>query len=332
MKRQSRDRSPRTAFTLVELLVVIAIIGILVSLLLPAVQSAREAARRTQCSNRMKQLALALHNYAAAAGAFPPGHISRIEAKGQHWCNDDGIHPYRHGAPWTVLILCYLEEQARYDEFDFDEPFGHTSKYFTSADANYEGWIKPLSKYQCPSDPNSKPEVNNINYFGVQGGFDTSDSDNPIYKYSCSHDGRLFFDNGLLYHNSRIGFAHIRDGASNTFLLGETRYVPTSAHRVGGEHGSWASGSRFDGSPNPYTQAAAALGINYYPGSGGDSYATSDIDFWFKMSKVFGSFHPGGCHFAMGDGSVRFVSESIDLQVYQQTGHRADGFPLGGLP
>lgn len=121
-----RTMERRGGFTLVELLVVITIIGILISLLLPAVQSAREAARRLQCSNNLKQLALALHNYTSALRVFPPGHISEVQATGTKWCY---THEVNHGAPWTVLVLPYLEEKARYDEFDFSRNFT-SNRYF----------------------------------------------------------------------------------------------------------------------------------------------------------------------------------------------------------
>ena len=320
IRRQARG------FTLVELLVVIAIIGILVALLLPAVQSAREAARRMQCSNRMKQLALGLHNYATGLNRFPPGYISNVTpTSSKTWCTN---HSQHHGAPWTVLVLPYIEEQGRYDLFDFRGTFRSTSDYNAGSVtlANRAAWDQPLAKYQCPSDPSSRPGVNNINYFGVQGGGEESEA-------TCFHRERVAFNNGVLFHNSDIRFKDIRDGTTNVFLLGETRYVPTKVHRPTNDtYGGWASSARLDGSPNPYTQASAVFQINAIPGTGGRPIELPlNPDMFFKMSKLFGSNHAGGCFFAMCDGSVQFVAESIDLEMYQDLAARSNDLPVGGF-
>ncbi len=320
-----------TGFTLVELLVVITIIGILIALLLPAVQSAREAARRMQCTNKIKQLALALHNYHSAHGAFPSGYLSEKATAGSSWCYDD-TSCTNHLAPWTVLILPFLEEVALHDQFDFEQTFTSTSHCPADSDynsQNHKAWETPLNKYQCPSDPYSKDEINNINYLGVQGG----GSIETISAPHCTTRSRVLFLNGLLFHNSCVKISHIQDGSSNVFLLGETKYIPTYMHRPDRKtFGGWASGARLDGGgTNPYTLAAIVLQINSIAGSGGQPN-TSVVDMYFEMSKLFGSFHPGGCNFAMGDGSVHFISENTDLTVLRQTAARDDGLPLGGLP
>ena len=312
-------------FTLVELLVVIAIIGILIALLLPAVQSAREAARRIQCVNKMKQLGLALHNYHSTHGSFPSGYISNTATTASDWCYKSAT---THGAPWSVLILPYLEQTALYERFDFSRKFTSTSHCPSEgsySSRNHKAWQTPLSLYQCPSDPGSQPDVNNTNYLGVQGGGEFGDA-------ACQHNSRVMFFNGVLYHNSKTRISHIADGSSQVFLLGETKYVPTPVHRKGGtDYGGWASGPRMDEYTNPYTLAAAVLQINSVPGSGGESNSVG-VDLFPQMSKLFGSFHVGGCNFTMSDGSVRFVSETIDLATYQATAVRNDGLPLGGLP
>ncbi len=315
-------------FTLVELLVVIAIIGVLIALLLPAVQSAREAARRLQCTNKMKQLGLALHNYHSAHGSFASGYISNKSTTGSEWCYNDSPRT-KHGAPWSVLILPYLEQTTLYERFDFHQNFTSASSCPSednSTSSNHKAWETPLSLYQCPSDPGSQSDVNNTNYLGVQGGGDYEDA-------PCNIRSRVFFLNGVLYHSSKTRIAHITDGSSHVFLLGETKYIPTPVHRVDGSgYAGWASGPRMDDlGPNPYTLAAATLQINSVPGSGGQP--DSEVrDMYYEMSKLFGSFHVGGCNFTMCDGSVRFVNESIDLKAYQSTAIRNDGLPLGGLP
>jgi prepilin-type N-terminal cleavage/methylation domain-containing protein len=325
---QAGSERCRTGFTLVELLVVIAIIGVLIALLLPAVQSAREAARRMQCANKLKQLGLALHNYHSAHGSFPPGYVSNKGTSASDWCYSDPACK-NHGAPWTVLILPAIEETARYEEFDFKKTFTSTSH--CPADGSYssrnnKAWEKPLGKYQCPSDPNSGSDINNINYLGVQGGGTYASAD-------CRYNSRVLFFNGLLYHNSKVKISQIEDGSSNVFLLGETKYIPTFAHRPDQKtFGGWASGARLDGSgTNPYSLAGVVLQINSVPGSGGKPNSVVP-DMFYEMSKVFGSFHAGGCQFAMGDASVHFVSENTDLTVLQQRAIRGDGRPLGGSP
>lgn len=166
-------------FTLVELLVVIAIIGVLVALLLPAVQAAREAARRTKCVNQMKQLALACHNYHDTLGTLPSGgiNVSTIPTTTSNWCSTGKVEDSR--APWSVLILPFMEDNALYEKFDFGRQFTSTSNLigYAQNDALFK---LNNPKFQCPSDPNSNRAANNTNYFGVQGG-----GPNPV----CSTQG-----------------------------------------------------------------------------------------------------------------------------------------------
>ena len=167
----SKIQNPKYAFTLVELLVVVAIIGILIALLLPAVQSAREAARRLQCSNKLRQLALALHNYHSAHGVFSPGNIVKRSTTGSTWCKDDP-QCTNNGAPWSVLVLPFLEETARYDEFDFSRAFTSSNECLADGSLtskNHIAWTRPLERFQCPSDPGSGGNVNNTNYFRARG-------------------------------------------------------------------------------------------------------------------------------------------------------------------
>jgi prepilin-type N-terminal cleavage/methylation domain-containing protein/prepilin-type processing-associated H-X9-DG protein len=316
----------RSGLTLVELLVVIAIIGLLVGLILPAVQGAREAGRRASCSNSIRQLALAVLAHESAEGAFPAGYESSlVPQKGNSgWC----AHPNQvmhHGMPWTVRVLPRLGELPRFDEFDAQGTFLSTSNYRPESvtAANRAAWEKPLALMRCPSDPASGRGDNGNNYFGVQGG-------GPESAGSCRHRSRVLFLNGLLHHASRVTAGHVRDGLSNTLLVGETKYLPRPPHRPDGNtYGGWASSLRSDESPNPYTLAAAVLAINSVPGSGGEAIQPPQVpDLFFQMSKVFGSFHPGGAMFAFGDGSVKFLDEAMDLFAFQSLGAMNDG----GLP
>jgi prepilin-type N-terminal cleavage/methylation domain-containing protein/prepilin-type processing-associated H-X9-DG protein len=325
-KGKSEVGNRRRGFTLVELLVVIAIIGILIALLLPALQSAREAARRMQCSNNMRQLALALHNYHSAHGVFPPEAFvasTSCAPPESTW----------RGAPWTVVILPYLEDTARYNEFHLDGPFYALGDHSDDAHAkNRVAQQLPNPRYQCPSDPNARSDEPNTNYVACQGGGAESDA---VCRNWQSQNFRLFFDNGVIFRNSRVRIDDIRDGTSNTFLLGESRWW-FSGEGPGAALTTWASSIRTAGTwSHPNTAAAAVDPINNplvdfdpltaYSTQGGPSVLMA------TWGRAFGSKHPGGCHFAMADGSVHFISESISQTIYRQMGARNVGGPLGGF-
>lgn len=310
-----RNKKAR-GFTLVELLVVIAIIGILIALLLPAVQAAREAARRSQCSNNLKQLALAFHNYHDTFQVLAAGNLYSVKRPTTaNWCSSGNTNQSR--APWTVLILPYLEQSARHDQFDFGTAFTSTSNAAGSA-VNHAQFALPNKAFQCPSDINAKADANNGCYYGVQGG-------GPTPACVSQNSQRVFFLNGVLYTNSSTRFAEVLDGTSNVFLIGETKYCLTPTGRSDGFHAGWASAGKWDGFGVPLNLAAAMLQINSYPNHGGNA------DTLNYMSRLFGSFHPGGCQFALVDGSVHFVSETIDINIYQQSAVRDDKLPTGGL-
>jgi prepilin-type N-terminal cleavage/methylation domain-containing protein len=304
----------RRAFTLVELLVVIAIIGILIAMLLPAVQAAREAARRTQCINKMKQLGLALQNYHAARRVFPQGHVSS-ETSG---CQ--GSSSGFPMAPWTVLILPYMERQPLQDTFRLKEQFTTTTNV-PGSPINDAAFRQNNPDFQCPSDPNSQSNVNNCNYFGVQGGGDIS-----LASCTTSSQQRVYYDNGVLFFNSKIRIKDVTDGSNHTFLLGETKYQLTPTGRPDGIHLSWSAGSHsHPDSGRPAVLAAAVIPINSLPFDGGST------DTLHYHTRLFGSFHAGGCHFIMCDGSGHFVSENIDLAVYRFLARRNDGQVVTGL-
>ena len=320
--------SRRRAFTLIELLVVIAIIGVLVGLLLPAVQQAREAARRSSCTNKMKQIGLALHNYADANKRFPEG--ARLLGAGANWsssvfCGTSGSG--FQGPPWTVTILPQLEEVTRFDEFNTETAFSSFHNVQTSS-ANRAGWVRPMSGYQCPSNPGSTADTNNLDYFGVQGGGPAS------AKLSCgsSSGTRLFFNNGVLYVRSKTQFRDITDGTSKTFMVGESKYMPTepamwTTGACGGTNGyfGWASGMHTSSSntAHPVTMAAMVIGINPNDTYGGLTQTKE------CLSRMFGSLHPGGCNFTLADGSVRFVSETTSISLLQDLAVRNDGDVVG---
>jgi len=313
MNKRLRHRS---GFTLIELLVVIAIIAVLIALLLPAVQQAREAARRSDCKNRMKQIGLALHNYHDTHRVFPPGGVSDVAVTGSNWCMT-GVGYSKF--PWTVQILPYLDEGSRYNSFN--PSLNLISIADRGNSANDTEWQRPNSKYQCPSDPNSQPGINNNNYFGVQGGGAGS------ADASCTNTAgnRYWMVNGILYHNSSTRMSHITDGTTNVFLVGETKYQSIKAGNPSQYYG-WASSDwplPTYGSPSQVAGAVVAINsAAHYPAVN----HTFDV-----QTRTFGSYHEGGCHFTMADGSVHFVSENVDLTIYQQMGKRADGLPISNF-
>jgi prepilin-type N-terminal cleavage/methylation domain-containing protein len=206
-QRQLRPRS--VGFTLVELLVVMAIISMLVVLLLPAVQAAREAARRTNCLNNMAQLGLALHNYEYHFEALPPG-VTNPEGPIRN--EAQGIH-----VSWIVKILPYMEERAVFQRFD--QAAG------TYAAANSEARAAVISVLWCPTDPTVR---------------EPGDAGVPRNSYAgCHHDTEAPIDqdnHGLLFLNSRIRYSDIFDGSSKTILVGEALAAESSL--------GWASGTR----------------------------------------------------------------------------------------
>lgn len=308
----------KSGFTLVELLVVIAIIGVMVGLLLPAVQAAREAARRMSCTNKMKQIGLALHNYHDSFNRFPAGvfNASNPNYAVNTWCST-GTNPNAR-VPWTVAILPYLEQATLHDQFRMGEMFTSSSNVPGSAINN--GLFRLGNPaYDCPSNPMSKSEWNSTSYFGVQGG-------GPVAMQSCATTGgnRLFYRNGALFFNSNIGFRDLLDGTSNVFLVGESKYCLSPSGRADGIHTGWASGSKTDAFGSTYVLAAARDPIN------SDNRDGLRFDTLNIQTKLFGSFHPGGCHFLLADGSVQFMSNSIDLVIYQTLAIRDDGLPVSG--
>jgi prepilin-type N-terminal cleavage/methylation domain-containing protein len=338
----------KRGFTLIELLVVIAIIAVLVALLLPAVQQAREAARRSSCKNNVKQLCLALHNYHDIANCFPPGNMY-----GTGGCQPTGA---KRGPPWTVCILPQLDEAPLFNTFNFNNSFpsyswgaiGGGGASGDNGGPNDIGWQLPMPKMQCPSDPISPPSSNHSDYFGVQGGTSVAQP-TPWCNLGSGGTGRMFMNNGILYLNSNIRIGDVIDGSTMTFLVGESNYMLAKGGRGGGNTGdywSWASGVRDSGGTSIASVIAGCnlpinsvlLGTQLANGGNCDTaFGNGTIDPTFPappneqgiMTRTFGSFHVGGCHFGMADGSVQFISQNINLNNYLALGVRNDSFPVG---
>ncbi|MEY3032654.1 MAG: Type secretion system protein precursor [Planctomycetota bacterium] len=320
----------RHAFTLIELLVVIAIIGVLVGLLLPAVQQAREAARRASCTNKLKQLGLALHNYADAQSAFPAGTVMHTDRSKPNWCSfpSDGSGGVNR-APWSVLILPQLEQDTRYNQFELDAKFTSFADHGDphGSTANHAEFLRQNPSFQCPSDPNSISGANNSNYFGVMGAGGI-----PQKPDICNTaTDRYFFTEGILFVDSKIRFRHITDGASKTYMLGETKYQLRPGGRGNNSHFGWASSTRSVEAGGEVTGVlvAARWQINSFAKDGSEA----DTAFGNRgpMSGTMGSFHVGGCHVAFADASVRFMNDTINLQTHRYLGSRDDGYVTDGF-
>ena len=318
---QLTKQTRRSAFTLIELLVVIAIIAILIALLLPAVQQAREAARRTQCRNNLKQFGIALHNYHDVHKTFPSGWIEPSAQAGLPAADS------RSGFGWGAMILPYLEQSNLYNQINFEASLLTEPDRDPTTPAIENNRHVPatqvLTLFQCPSDIGPERQDNHFydgdinfrlhdmgtsNYVGCLGTW-------PIQNYFSQSDPA----EGIFFRNSDIGISDITDGTSNTFLVGERKWT----------------GKNTNGSPKL-----------------GDSYWIGTIDNWAtditgtvsrRINTVhqtsFSSEHSGGATFLLCDGSVRFVSENIECRdevvegpstgIYQRLGHRSDGLTIG---
>jgi prepilin-type N-terminal cleavage/methylation domain-containing protein len=300
----------REAFTLVELLVVIAIIGILVALLLPAVQSAREAARKLQCANNLKQIGLALHNYHTAHSTFPPGSF---------WYGTN-YDAYRGSI--LVQLLPFIEQQGLYDQFDFKKKVDDQ----TMPDGTKMGATR-IPSYVCPSDNNSGL-LNGLaihNYAASAGptphgnnsscscaSWDSFNayprSINPNWKYGGSPEfAGPFHRTGVC-----TTIADCRDGLSNTIYFGEVRR-DCSVHIQQG----WGRSNNGNG------LVATQVPINYDSCDANASDGCERPCNW-STELAFKSQHPSGAQFVLGDGSVHFFSETIDHYTYQYLGARSD--------
>ena len=295
----------RKAFTLVELLVVIAIIGILIALLLPAVQAAREAARRMHCSNNLKQIGLGIHNYASSySDVLPPAVGAQTHdslAKGQD-CH--GLFTY---------ILPYMEKQAQYDRLDLNRP---VHEYVT---LDLPELYEPIPEYACPSWPHETVLKNMTDawdngalllYQGVGGTFLSSS------QPGTSSGNGFMPENGLFGWTITRRIADASDGLSNTLAVGEFIHRDFKGghwDNIPGNVRPWMYGGNWSGPPGTYSfKVLYQQMINAKVDRMTDGVAFNHLP--------FGSYHPGGCHFLLGDGSVRFLVEDIDRDTYFDIG------------
>ena len=357
-------RSLKRGFTLIELLVVIAIIAILIALLLPAVQQAREAARRTQCKNNLHNIGLALHNYHDVYIKFPPGVIS-VGA-------NTAASPLMNQQPWSVHILPQMEQSALFNEINFELTAGNTATAAPGVSTNAALGGNTLPIFRCPSDSSdiTSDNADTANAAGTNQANDTAkhaggnwsrgtsnyvanwgagDAPAPTGTRPTDATGTTgtIDGGGMFFVNSSLSFRDMLDGSSNTFHVGERDGF------IWGENGSpWGTGQR-----KTYAfwygicclAPATGCGANSTLGAGnraGDIYGCTGVKLngqrigtgtAFLGDVAFSSQHEGGGHFLMGDGAVRFVGENIQSIItgvdstqglYQNLSDRRDGNPV----
>ena len=330
-----RDR-PRAGFTLIELLVVIAVVAVLVSLLLPAVQQAREAARRGQCQNNLKQLGLATALFADSRGALPPARIVQRPVPGEppeRRCGGDG-------PSWLVRLLPYLEQRAAAQRWDLSAPYAAQPEEVRTLVLNtlvcpsrrgvdaarIADGVGPDRTLSCGCKfPGRKIAGGaTTDYAGNQGDLSPGSAGLPTdFYWGGNGTGAIISSRGDCVAGrpdagrwiDRVTLAAVRDGLTNTVLAGE-RHVQD--RNLGDAEGD---GSAFDGS-RFYT--SARVGGAGVPLASGPDDDVLGLDLF-----AFGSAHPQAVHFVLGDGSVRPVSVSIDSVTLGRACNRRDGESLG---
>ena len=310
------DPRRRAAFTLIELLVVIAIIGVLIGLLLPAVQKVRESANRAQCQNNLRQMALACHNYHSTQQALPPGYLATAPYI-------DGATDTTPGWGWAAFILPYIEQDNLYRQIDFNQPLQNSTTVVQTV----------VKGYLCPSD------VPPVAAFPVVDGFGSTLVQAAPSSYAAcvggdETDTAALSGLGVFYRNSETRLTDIKDGTSNTILIGERAWANTEGIWAGAvNNGILLRGVR-NRCPGTATEPAATLVLAH-------SHLNNALGATAGGLDDFSSFHPGGSNFVFADGHVAFIrsisydqpdgSYTADSLAFQALGTRAYGDSTLGL-
>lgn len=319
-----------SGFTLIELLVVIAIIAVLIALLLPAVQQAREAARRSQCKNNLKQIGLAIHNYHDTVNAFPPGSIN----SGSLWSNPQ----------WPYLldfILPYIDEAPRYNILA--KNWSRVAPWNPGAEADWEAELQtPIKAFLCPSDGMGgalKDAGNAIplpasNYLGIFSHVNLSDQ----FAIDYRSPGANMSKRAAFGINSGTRIRDVIDGLSNTILVAEYLTGVTPVDWRGYYHTEQPGAQFLHASSTPNSSVPDLLyGAAGYPSGCATGFnlpamnlpcqaTTNHAQLGYAVSR---SRHTGGVHVLLGDGAVRFVSENINLVTWQNLSWISDGNVVG---
>lgn len=340
-----RPESRRRGFTLIELLVVIAIIAVLIALLLPAVQQAREAARRTQCRNNLKQLGLAMHNYHDVHKMFPPGFVRDWNngPLGNVWGNEGRNALWS----WPTFLLPFIEQAPLYEQIGVGRLLMHQAAADTTTLALMQ---QTLPGFRCPSDPG--PSLNQFRQVpnGGSGNVNCTTGCVPVAtsNYVATNDSfdikrglptsavrrpNGMMDQPLVGLHAPRSIRDITDGTSNTLMIGERAYTLT------GLNGSFTTGAGVVFGANGDSERQDQQGMVYTTGAGRYPINCTDTP---ACSRGFSSLHAGGTHFVLASGSVRFISENIDHNpstdtledatmdsVYERLIAVDDGLPTG---
>ncbi len=330
----------RKGFTLIELLVVIAIIGVLVGLLLPAVQAAREAARRMQCSNNLKQLGLAVHNYESAYKKFPAGRMAL--ASNRRGSPASFIpEPIARNGHGLATLLSFIEQENLYNRFNHNGAYGNYKDASASAaifpvglDAVASGNAAvssiEVATFFCPSDGGVRFNASNANYSadigrsGIQSArtcYDFLMPDDTLgqanyHKYTSIANRYAFGENSY----SSIGA--LSDGTSNTFVLAEITLELFNGWTTGWSYAGWVSvGADPVGSWNTTFPATGINVWNYNNSTSALNNVRGRRASWYNVA----SLHSGGAQLAFGDGSVHFISQTTDRITLENLSKVADG-------
>ncbi|WP_459557880.1 DUF1559 family PulG-like putative transporter [Lacunimicrobium album] len=318
---------PSPGFTLIELLVVIAIIATLVAILLPAVQQAREAARRTSCKNNLMQIGIAIHNYEHMWECLPLGVANQTSP----------IENIREGYAigWMPRILPQMDNSNMYNSIDFN--FGAYAEQNAEVAATYVGWMR------CPSS--AEPSGYKVKTTDADGNETESEFEVCGTNYSAVYDGRIVplteESNGSFILNKKLSSKDIDDGNSNTLFIGEKMFYRDTLGWLSGTKATMAT-TGFP--PNLFYRLTGNHYVSDKIPSFEELFFNEDLDaerafdiksyrdqVTFPITQLIGGFnspHRGGCQFVLGDGSVRFISENIDPVTYSNLGNRHDGAML----
>ncbi|QDU63984.1 hypothetical protein Pan216_48650 [Planctomycetes bacterium Pan216] len=330
----SRGRGTRRAFTLVELLVVIAIIGILVALLLPAVQQARESARRMQCRSNLKNIGTAMHNYIEAHSVFPVGGTCARDYIYATW----GPCGYSSGWNALALLLPYVDRAALYERANFEIPPKNFFASSPNASPNEDVLKARIPVYNCPSDPLIANNRNTTSYGMVRGSHQVS---NPTGVASWTGDSHLG-----IFTTSATRVADVSDGMSKTLAFSEIGKARTLYEAVNSDQNNCHAAETIH--PDPYTllyrgdEWPVKEGRNYIsmgrsPNSlevdcqrDGDCPHCPDVLNGAGAAMPPRSAHPGGVNGLLADGSVRFFNDSLDVNLSRAIGTRGQGERFDG--
>lgn len=312
----------KKAFTLVELLVVIAIIGVLIALLLPAVQAAREAARRMQCSNNLKQMALANHTFHDVNRKLPFG------------SNNYRATWPSNGTNWRAFILPYLEQTNLENQLTFDD-----TSYFMAGGAAGSSALSGnealrnlvVDVYRCPSTTvpelggHNNNDAMNATYVGNQGAARPIPGADPNRgTRDCNHGWSC--SNGVLYANEQVRFADITDGTSNVIMIAEQSALVQDRNLTANFYGAWygvRNGHSVEGSSCSDLWQTGTSCVRFAPNS--DILQTGATETMYRNNTHWNSNHPTGIMVGLCDGSVRFVPETIDFLTLKKLACRYDG-------